>query len=133
MVTLMPTTSNKQGFTLIEVLMVIAVIGILAAIAIPNFIGYRNKSYCSGVESDANNLALSIHEYFAIPVHETISTGDQTFIPLNNYTITTDPNGVITIQVSDVSNSCSVSYTNSNSVNSSGDGWLNNSTYQKTI
>ena len=45
--------NNKKGFTLIELMIVIAIIGILAAIAIPNFIDYRNKSYCSRAESDA--------------------------------------------------------------------------------
>jgi len=126
--------SDNRGFTLIELMIVIAIIGILASIAIPNFISYRNKSYCSGVETDANNLAASVADYFAIPAHTLIATGDQSFIPsVNNYTITTDVNGVITIQVSDASNGCPANYTNRNPVNGAGDGWLNNTTYQKIL
>ncbi len=39
------TRTNEKGFTLIELMIVIAIIGILAAIAIPNFIAYRNKAF----------------------------------------------------------------------------------------
>jgi prepilin-type N-terminal cleavage/methylation domain-containing protein len=59
--------NNSKGFTLIELMIVIAIIGVLAAIAIPNFIAYRNKSYCNSAESDANNVAAAISDYFAIP------------------------------------------------------------------
>ncbi|MCI5115004.1 MAG: prepilin-type N-terminal cleavage/methylation domain-containing protein [Candidatus Electrothrix sp. AW1] len=63
--------ANEKGFTLIELMIVIAIIGILAAVAIPNFIAYRDKAYCSAAEKDANSIAATIADYFAIPGHTT--------------------------------------------------------------
>ena len=59
--------SNKEGFTLIELMIVIAIIGILAAIAIPNFIAYRNKAYCTQAETDAANTAAAISDFYSEP------------------------------------------------------------------
>lgn len=67
--TLKKLNRNQKGFTLIELMIVIAIIGILAAIAIPNYISYRDKSYCSAAESDANAIAGGLADYFAIPAN----------------------------------------------------------------
>lgn len=55
---------KNSGFTLVELLIVVAIIGILAAIAIPQFAAYRAKAYCSAVKSDLANMAIGQEAFF---------------------------------------------------------------------
>lgn len=56
---------NQKGFTLVELLIVIAIIGILAAIAIPQFSSYRNKAYVAAVRSDCKNAYTALQAYIS--------------------------------------------------------------------
>jgi type IV pilus assembly protein PilA len=136
---------NSKGFTLIELMIVIAIIGILAAIAIPNFIAYRNKSFCSRAESDANGIAAALADYFSIP--NWVNT--PTLAMLNNgngYTMSGsggsvntatitgfDPTVNITIEVTDGSGRCPTEFQNANPVGYPVDGWDGSYMYTKFI
>jgi type IV pilus assembly protein PilA len=105
---------NQKGFTLIELMIVIAIIGILAAIAIPNFISYRNKAFCSRAESDGTAIQAAISSYFSEPNNVTVSTGtlnasnDRPALnPSNSYAIAALPtNSAYSITVTDGSSRC---------------------------
>lgn len=56
---------NRKGFTLVELLVVVAIIGILAAIAIPQFAAYRQRAYNASAQSDLRNFKTTMEAYFA--------------------------------------------------------------------
>ncbi|WP_051624182.1 type II secretion system protein [Clostridium akagii] len=56
---------KKSGFTLIEVIVVIAILAILGAILVPNVLGYRQKAEKSNIQTSAKTIVSSIETYNA--------------------------------------------------------------------
>jgi len=105
-------SKNSKGFTLVELMIVIAIVGILAAIAIPNFIAYRDKAYCSNAVTDVELVMGAIADYFSNPDNTSISPSSpglpQSGVELtsgNTYTISGNI-GEITVTVTDASQRC---------------------------
>ncbi len=111
------------------------VILMYVSIYLPGFIAYRKKTLCNQAESDANDVAIALADYFDDFNHTATPTFDQ----LKNWTSVTlsgkntatimgaDPNVNITITVTDASGRCPKDYQGASA------DWDGNDVYTLTI
>ena len=79
---------HRHGFTLIELMIVVLIIGILAAIAIPKFQNTKGKANAASMKSDLHGLALTQENYFYEKSTYADNLTDLNFTPTRGVTVT---------------------------------------------
>jgi prepilin-type N-terminal cleavage/methylation domain-containing protein len=85
-------TRSESGFTLLELLVVVSIVGILASIAIPQYASYRARAYDSIIESQVRHVATGQEAYFVNHSSYTVSMTDIEGLVIDpNVTVTITP------------------------------------------
>jgi len=89
--------NQDEGFTLIELMVVVLIIAVLVAIAVPSFLGFRNRAQDRSTQADIRNVLLAEKAYWTDEAMFTTAEADlavyEPSIDLTVLTVTTGNSG----------------------------------------
>ncbi len=79
------TIKKRKGFMLLELIIVVAIIGILAAVAIPNLVGMTDEAKVSKIQSDLSTIGTAMEVYHVkkggtYPDNLSVLEGDNSYL-----------------------------------------------------
>lgn len=79
------TIKRRKGFMLLELIIVVAIIGILAAVAIPNLVGMTDEAKVAKIQSDLSTIGTAMEVYHvkkggAYPANLSVLEGDNGYL-----------------------------------------------------
>ncbi len=106
--------NGEKGFTLLELMIVIAIIGVLAAIAVPQFIQYKKRGFNTSAKTDVRNAYTAAQAFFSNSPAATVTTADLTnfgFIGTSNVTVAITNGTIASLAMTSANSQGDVTYT----------------------